>query len=556
MSDNESSSSGLSGRAPVILICLALALGVLALYAPVHDFDFVNYDDTGYVTENALVQEGLTREGIIWAFCGTHLSNWHPLTTLSHLAACELWGLDGGKHHLINVGLHALNAVLLFLVLLRLTGARSASCMVAAFFAFHPIHVESVAWISERKDGLCMLFWLLCILAHVRFAERSTMGRRATLIGLFALGIMTKPMIVTLPCALLLLDVWPLNRVSPAGLSLPFGRGVGGALSAFWKAWKPLIVEKLPLFGLTLFLAAMTVRAQSESMMVELDRLPLFYRFGNSLVAYSLYPLKAIWPTGLAVFYPHPGQWPLLRIVAAAVFVFGVSWLAFKNLAKRPYIAVGWFWYLGTLVPVIGLVQVGEQAIADRYAYFTLPGLYIVLCWAVGDGLRRRPRLWPMAAALACLAVAACIKGSAMQIKHWRNSETLFRRAIAVTENNDVAHNNLAAALSAQGKLEEARPHLAASYQINPYNINLLNNLALLAEMDGDPEQAAVYYLAAVDVDPDQPDVRVKLGVLLARLNRSNDAAHHYAEALRLDPDHVDANYNLGNFVDARRARE
>ncbi len=461
----------LSDRAVNGWIALALALAALLLYLPARGFDFVNHDDPGYITAHDLVQQGLTWEGVKFAFTGTHLLNWHPLTTLSHMAMCECFGLNAGAHHLLNILIHALNAALLFYVLFRLTKARWPAAMVAALLALHPLHVESVAWISERKDGLCLMFWLLTVLAHLRWVEDRTPARYAALAGVFAIGILTKPMIVTLPCALLLLDFWPLNRIKT------------GSFREIVPQLKKPLLEKLPLFALAGFLAIMTVNAQKQGAMIELERLPLDFRIGNALVAYSLYLGKLFWPANLAVFYPHPGQWPAWGIAGAAVIFLGVSAVAIRTLRTRPHIAVGWFWFVGALVPVIGILQVGDQAIADRYAYIPLIGVYAAICWEAASRLKQIPSR--VIAGAAGVILLACALTSARQIRHWQDSETLFRRALAVTEGNDIAHNNLAVFLASKARLAEAREHLLSAYEINPHNPEMLANLAKLASASG-----------------------------------------------------------------------
>lgn len=469
----------LSDRAVNGWIALALALAALLLYLPARGFDFVNHDDPGYITAHDLVQQGLTWEGVKFAFTGTHLLNWHPLTTLSHMAMCEWFGLNAGAHHLLNILIHALNAALLFYVLFRLTKARWPAAMVAALLALHPLHVESVAWISERKDGLCLMFWLLTVLAHLRWVEDRTPARYAALAGVFAIGILTKPMIVTLPCALLLLDFWPLNRIKT------------GSFREIVPQLKKPLLEKLPLFALAGFLAIMTVNAQKQGAMIELERLPLDFRIGNALVAYSLYLGKLFWPANLAVFYPHPGQWPAWGIAGAAVIFLGVSAVAIRTLRTRPHIAVGWFWFVGALVPVIGILQVGDQAIADRYAYIPLIGVYAAICWEAASRLKQIPSR--VIAGAAGVILLACALTSARQIRHWQDSETLFRRALAVTEGNDIAHNNLAVFLASKARLAEAREHLLSAYEINPHNPEMLANLAKLASASGNHAGAARY---------------------------------------------------------------
>lgn len=542
MTDADDSSPGLSDKSAAVAISLALAVGTLLLYLPAGGFDFVNYDDPGYITAHELVQKGLTWEGIKWAFTGSHLSNWHPLTTLSHLAMCEFFGLDAGKHHLANVIVHAGNAVLLFLVLFRLTRARWPSAMVAALLAAHPLHVESVAWISERKDGLCLMAWLLTILAYAGYVERPGKGRYAALIAMFAVGILTKPMIITLPCALLLLDVWPLRRAPVDGFR------------DFWKGMKPLAVEKLPLFGLSIFLGFMTVAAQRDDMMVEMERLPMDFRLGNAAVAYSLYLGKMIWPTELAVFYPHPGRWHFWGIAASVILIVGLSAQAIRLLRRQPWIAVGWFWYLGTLVPVIGLVQVGEQAIADRYAYIPLLGIYVAICFSAAECLRQRARGRMIAWIGSAAILIACVWISSLQLQRWRNSETLFRHTLAVTRDNDVAHANLGTFLGNNGRMAEAREHLLKAYKINPHGPRTLENLAILADLDGDAAAAARYRAELIAEVGGSPEDYLNAARASAKSGDASKAIELFNEALRLDPNLDSARTELG-LICARLGR-
>jgi len=508
-------------------IFVALFLGTLLLYLPVRNFDFVNYDDPGYITSHELVQRGLTWEGVKFAFTGIHLSNWHPLTTLSHMATVQVFGLDAGWHHLINVLIHALNVALLFVLLHRVTGDLWPSAAVATLLAAHPLHVESVAWISERKDVLCLTFWLLTTLAYARWVEKPCRGRYAALVGVFALGIMTKAMIVTLPCALLLMDAWPLRRLEFAG-----------ARDLFAKL-KPLVLEKLPLFALAVFLAFMTVRAQQADAIVDTERLPLQFRLANAVVAWSLYLLKAFWPVDLAVFYPHPGQWAFAAVTGALLAFVGLTVVACKTMARRPWIGVGWFWYVGTLTPVIGLVQVGDQAVADRYAYVPLLGIYLATCWEMAARLRRvePAKRRPMGVGTAGLVLLGCVVLTSQQIRHWRNSETLFRRALAVTENNDIAHNNLATFLGNAGRLEEAGEHFLKAYEINPHNPETLNNLSQLARLQGDVARAARFEAERLAEVGGTAAEHLNLAQAFAQSGRLDETVVQLESALRVDPD-------------------
>jgi hypothetical protein len=369
-----------------IVICMALAAAVAAAYAPLWDAGFAGLDDHLYVSGNPHVQQGLTREGVAWALGSTKASNWHPLTWLSLMLDCQLFGAGAGSHHLVNVGFHVANSVLLFLVLRRMTGRRWPSALVVALFALHPLHVESVAWVAERKDVLSTLFWILTMGAYVRYARRPGVLRYLPVFAFLLLGLMAKPMLVTLPFVLLLLDYWPLGRLARAeagatGLA-PSGEVAGGRRAKVWR----LVLEKVPLLVLAAASCVVTfaVQRHGEAVM-PLERLALPARMANAAVSCVAYLGKMVWPQGLTVLYPYPADRPAWEVAAAAAFLLAVTAAAAALVRRRPYLAVGWFWYLGTLVPVIGLVQVGEQPMADRYTYVPLIGTFIMVAWAAGD---------------------------------------------------------------------------------------------------------------------------------------------------------------------------
>ncbi|MES1180725.1 MAG: hypothetical protein ABUL66_02560, partial [Verrucomicrobiota bacterium] len=422
------------------LVALLLALATLLVYLPVTRNGFVNFDDGDYVTGNRLVKDGLTWAGIRWAFTTFHASNWHPLTWLSHMLDCQLFGLSPGAHHCVNVLWHAANTVLLFVLLLRLTSSLWPSAFVAALFAWHPLHVESVAWVAERKDVLSTCFALLTLLAYTRYAQSTTSDRRQVAGGFsssffilhssfylalvcFALGLMAKPMLVTLPFVMLLLDYWPLKRFS---------------VSAFRFYRFPLLLEKLPFFLLAAVSCVITYRAQDAGASVaSLERVPLHLRLENSLVSYPAYLLKTIWPANLAVIYPLPKEIPGIAAATAAAVLIFFSTVVARARQRSPYLLVGWLWFLGTLVPVIGLVQVGSQSMADRYTYFPLIGVFIAAAFGV-HALAVRFQFPKLAAAAAGLTLTACVGLAENQLRHWRDSESLFAHAVAVTKNNDV----------------------------------------------------------------------------------------------------------------------
>ena len=371
-----------------LMISLLLILAIIIAYGQVKNFDFVGYDDQEYVTENIQVQKGLTVEGIIWAFTAFHSANWHPLTWLSHMLDCELYGLNPMGHHWTNLIIHMANTILLFLVLKLMTGAIWRSAFVAALFALHPLHVESVAWVSERKDVLSTFFGLLMIVAYYRHFKMSNLKNYLLVIIFFCLGLMAKPMIITFPFVLLLLDFWPLKRFQFENHCLS---QCDGKTRCYFKGSSRLILEKIPLFIPVVISCVLTFLAQqSQGAVKALGALPLTNRVANAFVSYVSYTVKAVWPSNLAVFYPHPGNTiPAWQIIAAVLIIAVANFLSIHSLKKYPYIAVGLFWYLGTLIPVIGLVQVGEQAIADRYTYIPLIGVFIIIAWGVPDLLKK-----------------------------------------------------------------------------------------------------------------------------------------------------------------------
>jgi tetratricopeptide (TPR) repeat protein len=509
-------------------ICLALLLTSFAVYAPVRHFDFVNFDDPEFVRDNPHVRNGLTPEGLTWAFTSGESANWFPVTRLSHLLDAQLFGMRAGPHHISSVLFHGLAALLLFAFLRRATGVRWPSAFVAFLFAVHPLHVESVAWVAERKDLLCTLFWFLALLAYVRYTERPGAGRYLLVLLPFALGLMAKPMIVTLPFVLLLLDVWPLRR--PPGI------------------W-----EKIPFFALSAAGAIVTYVVQQHSGAVGvLAAFPFGQRVENAVVSYVVYIAKMLWPTRLAAFYPYPSDIPLWQAGLAAAALAGISILVLRSFRAYPYLAVGWLWYLGTLAPVIGLVQVGAQARADRYMYVPMVGLSIMLAWGVADLVRRRPRARPAAAVLAAAACLCCAVLAAAQVQHWRNSESLFEHALAVTGGNYVAHNNLGTALEEiPGRLPEAIAHYQSALRINPNSAEAHNNLGnAWAQLPGRLPEAIAQYEAALRIRPTYAAAHLNLGTVLMRTpGRLPDAIAEYHAAVRLGPNNAEAHNDLGRAL-------
>jgi len=499
---------------------------------------FVNYDDPDYVTANPVVLRGVTLQGLEWAFTSTDAANWFPLTRISHMLDCELFGLDSGWHHRTNVFLHALAALLLFGFLNRATHERWPSALVAALFALHPLHVDSVAWVAERKDVLCAVFWFAGLWAYAWYVEKPAGKRYALVTAMFCLGLMSKPMIVTFPFLLMVLDLWPFQR-----------------------GWK--IREKLPWFALSIAGSAITVIAQSGGGAVEsFTAFPFGARLENSLASYGVYLAQAFWPEHLAVFYPFPQNIEVWRPTVAAIALVSISGLVWARRRRYPYLAVGWLWFIGTLVPAIGLVQVGAMAHADRYMYVPMVGIAIMVAFAGAEFLRKQPSWFAVAGAAVCLA---CVPVTLAQEGYWQNSETLFRHALAVTRDNSIAEHNLGSYLMDQpGRLPEATEHLQAALRINPDSPSAHSDLGSALAKSGQLQEAIGEFQTAMRLNPNSPIVAENLkkaqsearknpaethyndGVDRLREGRARDAATEFEEALKLRPDYAEAEDNLG----------
>ena len=535
-----------------IFVCLLLFIATLAVYWQVGNYEFVNFDDDKYIIENFHVQKGLTRDSVIWAFTATHVSNWHPLTWLSHMLDFQLYGLNPSGHHLTNVFFHLVNTLLLFLVLKLMTGALWRSGLVAALFAVHPLHVESVVWVAERKDVLSTLFWMLTLWAYLGYTKRPGVKRYLVILLAFALGLMAKPMLVTLPFVLLLLDYWPLKRIELGQSAI----GLPAASQPSTIANKPgaqafrLLLEKTPMFVLAAVSSVVTFIVQKSGGAVgALETYPFKIRMANALLSYVIYLKKMIWPQNLAVFYPHPGQsLPMWQAAGAGLLLVVVSIAVIRAGRRYPYLPVGWLWYVGTLVPVIGLVQVGDQAMADRYTYVSLIGLFIVVAWGVPD-VARSWRYGKSALALATgsLLVALMVSTS-LQLKHWKNSLTLFDHALSVTDRNYLAHTNFGNVLAELGRVDEALFHFTEAVKIRPSFSKAYNNLGNALARQGRDEEAIFHLTRALELEPDFPRAHNNLGNLFERQRKIEEAVFHYSMALELKPDFAEAYFNLGNL--------
>jgi tetratricopeptide (TPR) repeat protein len=539
------------------LIAIGLALLTLAVYGQVIGHDFLIFDDTDYVVANPHVRRGLSSSSIAWALTGIHIATWHPLTSLSHLLDLQLFGLHAGAHLLENAALHALNGALLFAVLRRMTGRRWPSALVAALFALHPLHVESVAWVSERKDVLSTLFWMLTLLAYDGYARRPNARRYALLVLVFALGLLAKPMLVTMPFVLLLLDWWPLRRLrretgdgglepGRARLAEPSRAQLGEPRPSRLSVSR-LILEKVPLLALAAVVSVITLAAQRQAGAVtSLDALPLGARLANAVVSYATYLIQTVAPFGLAPFYPMRPDLPAWEVGGAMLLLLALSAVAGWGARTRPYLAVGWAWYLGTLVPVLGLVKQGEQAMADRFTYIPLIGIFIMLAWGLAD--LAAARRWPARrlAAAATAALIACTAVTFRQVSRWRDSETLFRHALAVTRDNYLAHLNLGAVFLDSGRNTEALAEFEVALRLRPNLVTALVNAGKARAALGQPEAAAAAYQRALQIDPDSALGHYNYGVLLVSQGRLDDAAAHYEAAVAADPDYAKAHNNLG----------
>ena len=536
-----------SPTAMVLLVILGLSFLVLAIYWQVGGYGFINLDDPQYAT-NPQVLRGLTHPGMTWAFTTFSEANWHPLTWLSLMADVELFGASPQWHHRVNILLHCANTVLLFLVLWRMTGGLWQSAFVAALFGVHPLHVESVAWVAERKDVLSTLFWLLTMGMYLRYVRKPGVGRYLAVAASLALGLMCKPMLVTLPFVLLLLDGWPLARLSPED----------SADSRYWRLSRAMlyrrILEKAPLFGLSAASCVITYLAQAGAgAVIPLDQASIGIPVSNALVSYATYLGKAVWPASLSVYYPHPMSLRagihLWKVVGAVLLLGGISFLALREIRRRPYLAVGWFWYLGTLVPVIGLVQVGATGMADRYTYVPLIGVFIAAGWGVPDllaGWRYRRSVLGVTGIAVVVALSAAAWA---QAGYWRDSVKLFSRAIAVTEENWLALTNLGTAYDDLGNSREAIGYFREALRIKPDYAFAWYRMGMSSQELGLYEEALVQYREAVRFWPANAKALYKMGGCSEKLGRYEEAVVYYREAVRIWPDYAVAWNNLGGAV-------
>ena len=551
-----------------IWICILLVIATFIAYMQVLNYGFItSFDDTEYLTSNWNIKAGLTKESIVWAFSTSYAANWFPVTWLSHMLDYELYGMEPFGHHLTSLIFHITNTLLLFGVLLKMTGALWRSGLVAVLFALHPLNVESVAWVSERKNVLSTFFLLLTLWAYVRYVDKKNAGNYLLVVLFLALGLMSKPMLVTLPFVFLLLDFWPLKRFSEVRPTR-------------------LILEKVPLFILIIGSCVATFIAQrSGGAMRSFEFSSLYFRIANGLVSYFEYLRNMLWPSGLSVFYPHPGNaLPIWKPLACTIVLAVVTIWVVKGIRRAPYLAVGWFWYLGTLVPVIGIVQVGEQAMADRYTYVPLIGIFIVIAWSLPEQIKTgKEKLLPI---LSGIVISLLIALTWIQVSHWKNSITLFKHAINVTDTKylgvatihaflgDAYHregelgiaisgfkksldvdpanlyslNNLAATLAEQGNLKEGLSYAQKLSRLQPDYTPGLITMGNILEETGKLDQAQIYYEQVLERDSDSFDNYLNLANILYRKGNLEGAISHYKKVITLNPNLLEAHYNLGNI--------
>jgi protein O-mannosyl-transferase len=530
-----------------LLIAASLAVAILAVYGQVITHQFISLDDDLYIRDNPMVIGGVTLPGILWALTTFHAANWHPLTWFSHMVDSQVFGLNAGGHLFVNALIHVSNTLLLFFFLKRVTGTRWRSAIVAALFALHPLHVESVAWAAERKDTLATFFGLLSLRAYASYVEAASWKRSALVTLWLGLGLMAKPMLVTWPFVLLLLDYWPLQRLEWQPTD---------GIKRFARAWKPLIREKLPLFCLVGASMVVTYLAQLHGGAVRgfVDA-PLSLRLSNALVSYAKYLFLTVWPSGLGVYYPFsPAGVPAWQLAIALVLVVTITAIALCQASKRAYLIVGWLWFLGTLVPVIGLVQVGGQSMADRYDYIPSIGLFVAIVFGLAD----LAIVWHIGrvglAAVSATALLLSASLTALQVSRWHDSITLFEHTLSVTSDNLVVHYNLGHVLGQEKKYDEAVPHFVEALRIKPDFFDALINMGVTLLEQGKPAEAISYCHRALDIEPDSAKAHMQLALALIKLEKGDDALVQFYKAMELSPNDPDVRTNLGLML-ARKGR-
>ena len=551
----------------ILFICVFLVVTTLIVFWQVTQSDFINFDDTDYVTENHHVQKGLDPKEVAWAFTSPCSHNWFPLTMLSYMLDFQLFGMQPAGFHTVNLFLHIINALLLFLFFRKMTGGLWPSAFAATLFAIHPLHVESVAWVAERKDVLSTFFFMLTIWLYVLYTEKPEIKKYLITILFFILGIMSKPMLITLPFVLLLLDFWPLGLFSeaqsrdfratktyPLKINLKKKHKKEKVVKTIetikqqettfrWQAIFPLIREKIPFFLITVMSIIITLYAQ-RGIVKSMELYPLHTRIANAIVTYVSYIGKMFWPDNLAIFYPYGSNLGTWQVLGGIILLVSISVII--AILRKPYLIVGWLWYIGTLIPVIGLVQVGLQARADRYTYIPLIGIFIILAWGASGIAEHRPQLKKGLSLIGWLIVITLGTVTWLQVATWKNCVTLFHHAIEVTSNNYWAHNSFGLCLSNQGDYEHALNHYQESLRIKPRQEDILNNIGLIMAINENNDSAISCFSEALRINPNYAKAHINWGSLLFKMGRNDEVIFHTTEALRIDSNDPVAHYLLG----------
>jgi Tfp pilus assembly protein PilF len=540
-----------------ILIVLLIIVSILFVYAQVGSHEFINFDDQLYVTDNPIVKAGVTWNGIKWAFSFSDRTYWHPLTWLSHMVDCELFGLNPGKHHLVNVFLHIINSILLFLVFMMMTGTLWRSAFVAFLFALHPINVDSVAWIAERKNLLSTLFCMLTIMAYIYYSRRPSFYKYILILFVFTLGLLSKPMLISIPFVLILLDFWPLKRINFDSLLTREQISIGisnGRRAQRTQALK-LIIEKIPLLILSLVIIGTSIISfQHHSDVISSNLISTKLRVANAMVSYVNYMGKLIWPRNLTIYYPYPASLPMWEVIGASVFICTVTILAGLYAKKLPYLIVGWLWYLGTLVPVSGLIQVGLwPAMAERWVYIPAIGLFMLVAWLIPDLVSEFRFKKLVLSTLAVMVICILMILTWRQTGYWKNDFILFSHALQVNERNSIAYSNLGDYYLNINRPGEAIEYYDKSIKINPYDPLVQNNFAIALLKEGRYEESIKYFKKAILSYPRDPQLYSGLGIASAHQNRNTEAIEYFSKSLDIDPGNAEVHFELAYILSEER---
>jgi len=518
-------------------------VATIVVYGQVKDYEFIDLDDDRYVIDNTNVQTGLTLKSIAWAFTTTHPPYWHPITWISHILDFQLYGMNPGQHHLTSVLFHILNTLLLFIVFRKMTKDLWKSSFIAAVFALHPLNVESVAWVAERKNVLCTFFWMLTIWSYTWYVERKRFDRYLLVLFFFIMGLMAKPMIVTLPFVLFLMDYWPLRRFQ-------FNLADYGMDSNQKSHVFRLLLEKIPFLVFSALSSVVTFICQKKvGTVAPLEVFSIHIRIENALVSYVSYIGKMFWPNNLAILYPHPGMLPIKQVAGAGILLLSISLLAIWAVKQRPWFIVGWLWFTGTLIPVIGLVQVGVHSMADRFAYLPLIGIYIMIAWGIPELLPRWRFKKKAISITVAIVLLILMTTTLFQVRYWINSLTIFEHSLKLTANNYLLHYNLGNVLRSRGRILEAIHHYSEALRIKPDHEKAHNNLGVAFIRKGNIEGAVKHFREALRIKPDYAEAHNNLGVAFIRKGNIEGAIKYFREALRIKPDFLDARNNLKNAM-------